>query len=60
MTEEKREPAGEGEAAKDARPGELSVEDLAKVSGGRVIGGFVGPSTNQFGWKGPLGSTFKK
>ena len=62
MTEQKRDQAGEDKASKDAKPGELSVEELAKVSGGRVISGLSGPmgSTSIHGFKAPLGNTFTK
>lgn len=58
MTEQKRDQAGEDKASEDAKPGELSVEELAKVSGGRVIS--VPSTTNNFAFKAPLGSTFKR
>lgn len=49
--------------ASDARkPGELSIEELAKVSGGRVKGwkGLDASLTNQAGFAGPLNPTFRK
>ena len=46
------------EASNAPKPGELSIEELAKVSGGRVISGRY--HTNTVGWVGPIANTFTK
>lgn len=69
MQEKKPDQAGadkasvkQDEASHERKPGELSIEELAKVSGGRVkFSGALNPIfTNQTGFAGPLNSTFQK
>lgn len=55
-------PVNKDEASSTPMPGELSIEELAKVSGGRVkFSGALNPIlTNQVGWVGPISNTFKR
>lgn len=54
MSDEKQ-PEQESNSAK---PGELTPEELAKVSGGAIVGGLI--VTNQVIFRAPTGNTFKK